>query len=48
MILCAISTFFVNNVRFYLLTFDNRNLDSLIEFLSNYKNLITLPAVPYY
>ena len=38
-ILCAISTFFVNNVRFYLLTFDDRKLGSLIKFLSNYKQV---------
>ena len=31
-ILRAISTFVVNNVRFYLLTFDDRDLGSLIDF----------------
>ena len=36
-ILCAISKFIFNNVRFYLLTFDDRNLGSLIDFFSNYK-----------
>ena len=46
-IICVISTFFVNNVGFYFLTFDDRLLGLLIEFLSN-NNKKTLPAIPKY
>ena len=35
-ILCDINAF-VNNARFYLLTFDDRKMGPLIEFLNNYK-----------